>query len=175
MMKSFDGINPGDPFAQRRECPQLARLDPGRSALVRALFLSLLFALAPATGAAGAPEPITAESLKWFSPPTNALLRGAWVLGAESEAGLYALRVILAKGGRIPPHTHPDTRYSTILSGTLYVGFGEVVNDADMVAVPAGGVYVAPAKVPHYLWAKDGDVTYQEGGAGPTSTLPVRR
>ena len=178
MMKSFDAIDPGDPLAQQRECPQLARLDPEGFALVRALFLSLLGALAPATGAAGssgAPEPITAESLKWFSPPANALLRGAWVLGAESEAGLYALRVILAKGGRIPPHTHPDTRYSTILSGTLYVGFGEVVHDADMVAVPAGGVYVAPAKVPHYLWAKDGDVTYQEGGAGPTSTLPVRR
>lgn len=32
----------------------------------------------------------------------------------------------------------------------------------------AVAVYVAPAGVPHHLWAKDGAVTYQEGGAGPT-------
>ena len=57
-----------------------------------------------------------------------------------------------------------------MLSGTLYVGFGETPDDARMTAVPTGAVYVAPANVPHHLWAKDGEVVYQEAGFGPTGT-----
>jgi quercetin dioxygenase-like cupin family protein len=83
-------------------------------------------------------------------------------------------RVRLAQGGKIPVHTHPDTRNSTVLSGTLYVGFGDTADETRVVAVPTGAVYVAPANVPHYLWARDGDVVYQEGGVGPTATVPVK-
>jgi quercetin dioxygenase-like cupin family protein len=92
------------------------------------------------------------------------------VLGAEKQEGTYVQRVILATGARIPPHTHPDSRYSTVLSGTLYVAFGAKPADADFVAVPAGGLYVAPASQPHTLWARDGEVVYQEAGTGPTGT-----
>jgi len=120
-----------------------------------------------------APQPILPETLQWAGPPDNPQLKAAWALGSESEPGMYALRVSLAKGGRIPPHSHPDTRYSTVLSGTLYVGFGETADDARLVAVPAGAVYVAPKGVSHFLYAKDGDVVYQEGGNGPTATVPV--
>jgi quercetin dioxygenase-like cupin family protein len=83
---------------------------------------------------------------------------------------MYAQRVTLSAGARIPPHTHPDTRYSTILAGTLHVAFGTRPTDADFVAIPAGAVYVAPAGQPHTLWARDGEVTYQEAGNGPTGT-----
>lgn len=138
-----------------------------------AVLLSALVAVTVASADSHAPQPILPESLTWFSPPGNALLQGAWVIGGEQEAGSYALRVMLAKGGRIPPHMHPDTRHTTVLSGTLYVGFGDEADESKMVAVPAGGVYVAPADMPHYLWAKDGDVLYQETGFGPTATAPV--
>lgn len=119
------------------------------------------------------PAPILPESLEWFSPPGNPALRGAWVVGSEQSPGLYVLRVMLAEGGRIPAHAHPDTRHSTVVSGTLYVAFGHGTGEADWVAVPAGAVYVAPAHVTHSLWARDGDVVYQESGMGPTATVPV--
>lgn len=77
----------------------------------------------------------------------------------------------LASGGKIPPHTHPDERNSTVLSGTIYVGFGAVFDESKVVAVPTGGVYVAPANQPHYIWVKDGDTIYQESGVGPTATV----
>lgn len=115
-------------------------------------------------------EPVLPEQLQWTTPPQLPHLRGAWVLGAEKSPGTYVQRVVLMKGGRIPPHTHPDTRYSTVLSGTLYVGFGNRTDDEAVVAVPAGGVYVAPANTPHFLWARDGEVVYQEAGTGPTGT-----
>lgn len=132
----------------------------------------LLLGLALATTAAEAPalKLVLPDSLTFTSPPGIPDLSSAFVLGAESEPGTYALRVKLKAGGRVPVHTHPDTRYSTVLSGTLYVGFGETPDDARMTAVPTGAVYVAPANVPHYLWAKDGEVVYQEAGFGPTGT-----
>lgn len=120
------------------------------------------------------PTPLLPDVFAWFSPPNNPAVRAAWVIGSESARGAYLLRVTIAQGGKIPAHTHPDERNSTVLSGTLYIGFGDVADESNVVAVPAGAVYVAPANVPHYLWAKDGDVTYQESGLGPTATVPVR-
>lgn len=130
---------------------------------------------APLGAQPSAPVPLLPESLQWFAPPANPQLRAAWVIGTEAGSGPYLLRVRLAPGGRIPPHTHPDTRNSTVLSGTLYVGFGELADESTVVAIPAGGVYVAPANVPHFLWAKDGEVVYQESGTGPTGTTPAAR
>ena len=121
------------------------------------------------------PALIRPEDILWFSPPNNPALQGAWVLGAEQKPGPYILRVKLAAGGRIPPHTHPDERNSTVLSGTLYVGFGETFDESKILAIPAGGVYVAPANVAHYIWARDGEVVYQEAGVAPTATVPVKR
>jgi hypothetical protein len=115
-------------------------------------------AAAPVT----APVPIAPTSMRWTSPPQLPGVQSAWVLGGEQQPGVYLLRVTL---------THPDERSSTVLRGTIYVGFGQTVDEAAMVAVPAGAVYVAPANVPHYVWAKDGDAEYQESGIGPTGTV----
>lgn len=120
------------------------------------------------------PQPLLPEQARWFSPPAVPALRAAWLVGAEQAAGPYLLRVRLAAGGRFPPHTHPDTRYTTVLSGTLYVGFGERADETAVVAVPAGAIYEAPAGVPHWVWAKDGDVEYQESGIAPTATRVLR-
>jgi quercetin dioxygenase-like cupin family protein len=128
-----------------------------------------------AAPAADAPLTVRPENLKWFSPPGNPALQGAWVIGGEEKPGAYILRVRLAAGGRIPPHVHPDERSSTVLSGTIYVGFGSAFDEATMTAVPTGGVYVAPANVPHFVWAKDGGAVYQEAGFGPTGTKAVER
>ena len=140
---------------------------------VKSLLGAVLVAVhaAHAVAQPASPAPVLPETLQWSSPPGNPALRAVWVLGTEQGAAPYVLRVRLAQGGRIAVHTHPDTRNSTVLSGTLYVGFGETADETRMVAVPTGAVYVAPAHVPHYLWAKDGDVVYQEGGVGPTANI----
>jgi quercetin dioxygenase-like cupin family protein len=129
-----------------------------------------LAATGVAADATRVPRPILPEDLHWASPPGVAAVEGAWVLGSESGSGPYLFRVRIAKGGRIPPHVHPDDRHTTVLEGTLYAGFGETFDESALVAVPAGAVYVAPRGVAHYLWAKDGAVVYQEGGFGPTGT-----
>ena len=136
---------------------------------------SLVSALALLVSVAAGPAPILPEQLHWVRPPSTEKIEGAWVLGGEAKAEPYLLRVRLGAGARMPAHTHPDARSTTVLAGTLYVGFGEAFDERAVVAVPAGAVYVAPAGVPHYVWAKDGDVVYQETGVGPTATTPIRR
>lgn len=121
------------------------------------------------------PSPFLPDAFRWRSPPNNPALQSAWIVGNEQEPGPYLLRVKLAVGGRIAPHTHPDERNSTVLSGTVYVGFGETFDESKLVAVPVGAVYVTPANVPHYLLARDGDVMYQESGIGPTGTLFIKQ
>lgn len=122
-----------------------------------------------------APTPILPDSIRWVSPPNLPGLHAAWLLGGEKQPGAYILRVKLVAGTLIPPHTHPDERNTTVLAGTIFVGFGETFGEANVVAVPAGAVYVAPADVPHYVWARDGDAVYQEAGIGPTGSVFIRR
>ena len=102
--------------------------------------------------------------------PGNPALESAWVLGDGNKPGPYLLRVKLAAGGRIRPHTHPDERNSTDLQGVVYIGFGSTFDESKLVAIPTGAVCVIPAALPHYVWARDGDVIYQEAGAGMTGT-----
>lgn len=134
--------------------------------------LALLSVTAPAQDQ---PVAIAPEGAVWITHPAMPGVQGAWLVGAENKPGAYHFRVKMAKGARIPPHTHPDERTSTVLSGTIHVGFGAAFDEANVVAIPAGGLYVAPANVPHYIWARDGDAVYQESGVGPTATAVVKR
>lgn len=120
------------------------------------------------------PTPILPDTLHWIDAPGGLPLQAVWILGAESKPEPYLIRVKLKAGGRIPPHTHPDSRHTTVLFGTLYVGFGATFDESKLVAIPSGAVYVAPAQVPHFVAAKDAAVLYQEGGMGPTRTAFVK-
>lgn len=137
--------------------------------IVSSLFPGVLLAQSTA------PIPMLSDSFRWGSPPHLHGIQSAWILGAEQKPGLYLLRVKLASGSKIPPHTHPDERNTTVLVGTIYVGFGETFDESKLVAIPAGVVFVAPANIPHYVWAKDGETTHQESGVGPTGTTMIKR
>jgi quercetin dioxygenase-like cupin family protein len=121
------------------------------------------------------PTPILPDTIKWQSSPVAPGVQNAWFVGSPDKPRLYAVRVKLPAGSKIPPHTHPDERFSIVLSRTIYVGFGENFDETNVVAIPTGGMYVAPAGLPHYVWAKDGDAMYQESAIGPTATNIIKR
>lgn len=116
------------------------------------------------------PTAILPDQMQWQAAPTMPGAQSLWLIGGANQTGIYAQRVKLAQGAMIPPHVHSDERFSVVLSGTIYVGFGTEVDESQVVAVPTGGIYVAPAGVPHYVWARDGAAEYQESGVGPTAT-----
>jgi quercetin dioxygenase-like cupin family protein len=77
------------------------------------------------------------------------------------------LRLKFPKGLRIAPHTHPDSREVTILSGTFATGYGENFDAAKLKVLPAGSFYTEPANIPHYIEI-DEDTVLQVSGMGPS-------
>ena len=143
--------------------------------LVLSFTISTITAVSAQTNA---PAAIVSDELNWISPAPIAGLQFTWIHGNETDSGLYLLRVKLESGAKIPAHTHPDQRISTVLSGTLYVGFGQAFDEFfdqnALLAIEAGDAYIVPAQTPHFIWAKTGDVEYQEAGVGPTATQIIK-
>lgn len=110
--------------------------------------------------------------IKWANAPAGVTkdAQAAVLAGPLDKPVSYTQRVRLAPGGAINPHTHPDARYTTVLSGELTVGLGDTVDAARETRYPAGSFVVMPAGQPHYSLAKNGEVVYQESGYGPTGT-----
>lgn len=135
--------------------------------------LLLLSAIATTAGSAvaqdGGPAPVLPDTVPFETVPQVPGLESKWLVGTGADSSLYLLRVRLAPGTRLPPHTHPDSRFTQVLSGTLYVGFGRTFDTTAVRSIPAGAVFVTPAGTPHFVWARDGDVEYQESGEGPTA------
>ncbi|MCX6551934.1 MAG: cupin domain-containing protein [Acidobacteria bacterium] len=92
------------------------------------------------------------------------------VVGDITKPGPYAVRTKLPAGLRLPPHFHPEPRIVLIVSGTLYVGYGDRFDETKMVALPAGSVFTEPSKQSHFTWAKDGEVVLHVTGQGPSAT-----
>jgi quercetin dioxygenase-like cupin family protein len=152
------------------------KMRPFRSAQ----FVTLLIALSSWSAAfaqteAGQHIEITPDTIKWMSPPGMTGVELAWLIGGGDKTGLYELRVHLAPGGVVPPHTHPDTRCATVLSGELYAGQGSTIDPGSTKKYSAGSFHCVPAGVPHYVFSKDGDVMFQDSGVGPTGTVWLKK
>jgi quercetin dioxygenase-like cupin family protein len=115
---------------------------------------------------------LTPDELK--RAPTQTGNQQAIIAGDPQKTGMYAYRTKFAANFRNQPHYHPDERIVTIVSGTLYVGYGEQFDESKLRALPAGSIFTEPAKQPHFVWAKDGEVIIQVIGYGPSATTPVQ-
>jgi hypothetical protein len=94
------------------------------------------------------------------------------LIGDPAKPGPYTLRLKFPKGLKITPHTHPDSREVTILSGTFATGYGETFDIAKLKILPAGSFYTEPANVPHYIEIEE-DTVLQVSGMGPSGRRPI--
>jgi quercetin dioxygenase-like cupin family protein len=92
------------------------------------------------------------------------------IAGNPAASGMYAIFAKYGAGGRSVPHTHPDQRLVTVISGTYCAGAGTEYDESKMKPLGPGTTLIVPANSPHYAWAKDGEVIVQEVGNGPTGT-----
>jgi quercetin dioxygenase-like cupin family protein len=86
------------------------------------------------------------------APPT--LPKGTQVAVLEGDPkseGLFTMRIKLPAGSIIPPHWHPRDERVTVLSGRVIVGFGDKFEKKG-TTFRAGGFYVNPPNVHHFLW-----------------------
>src|SRR6267154_187378 len=135
--------------------------------------LALLFAVA-ALAQGTAPVALTTDKMKWSSQGALALpgLEQASLVGDPSKPGPYTIRLKFPAGYKLAPHTHPDPREVTILSGTWYTGYGEQADPALLKALPAGSFYTEPANVAHFVEVRE-PVTIQVKGTGPSGRMFV--
>ena len=118
------------------------------------------------------PARLTPDEFKWTTSASGN--QQAPFAGDPQKPGIYAYRTKFPANFRNQPHFHPDARIVTIISGTLYVGYGEQFDESKMKALPAGSIFTEPPRQAHYVWAKDGEVTIQVVGHGPSASTPVQ-
>jgi hypothetical protein len=112
---------------------------------------------------------IKPDEIKWSQHP--ALPKGAMravVYGDPTKPGPYVTRLRAPLGLKVLPHTHPEDRIYTVLSGTLYLGIGDTWDESKLVAYPQGTVLFLPAKLSHFQYSKSGEYLIQINASGPT-------
>lgn len=132
------------------------------------LFLfSLISLVAPA---AGAEEQLVLKMLKDIVfTDTGKGVETTTLYGDPAKPGLYVVRLRLPPGARVAPHVHPgEVRTMTVLSGTLYFGFGKEWDEGRLVAYPPGTFFTELPSTPHFVAARDGEVIFQASGIGPS-------
>jgi quercetin dioxygenase-like cupin family protein len=100
-------------------------------------------------------------------PPFPPTARQAVVVGDPTKPGMYATRVKVPAGVKLMPHTHPEDRIYTVISGVFYIGLGEHFDDEKLQAYPPGAVVTLPGGTPHFHWARSGEYITQVSGIGP--------
>ena len=142
-----------------------------RNWLLLTTFASAAVGASIAVAQNGAPGVValTPDEMQWRSQGVLAApgLEQLNLVGDPARSGPYTIRLRFPKGYRIPPHTHPDAREVTILSGTYATGYGERFDPANLKILPTGSFYTEPANMPHYIEIKE-DVVLQVSGIGPS-------
>src|SRR3954471_8691551 len=88
---------------------------------------------------------LTPPEMKWTKQGALAApgLEQFNLVGDPTRPGPYTLRLKFPKGYRIAPHTHPDSREVTIISGVFATGYGETFDNAKLKILPAGS-FITP-------------------------------
>jgi len=111
---------------------------------------------------------ILPEDIEWkpFAafPPSARL---AIVVGEPVREGIYTIRVKLPHGTKMMPHSHPEDRMYTVISGIFYIGLGDKFDPETLQAYPPGSVIILPGNTSHFHWAKSGDYITQVTAIGP--------
>jgi hypothetical protein len=174
-----DGYRGGRHELSQQDEEELMTMDALAKAHLKLAFLVMgvvLVGTAVAQTAAPAAVVLTPVEMKWQSQGGLAAsgMEQLNLVGDPAKPGPYTLRLKFPKGMRIAPHTHPDSREVTILSGTYATGYGEKFDPAALKILPAGSFYTEPANVPHYIEIEE-EVVLQVSGTGPSGRKFVDR
>ncbi len=113
---------------------------------------------------------VTPSEMSWVSLGALAApgMEQLNLVGDPAKSGPYTVRLKFPKGLRIAPHTHPNSREVTILSGVFATGYGETFDSAKLKILPAGSFYTEPANVPHFIEIEENSAL-QVSGTGPSA------
>ena len=78
-------------------------------------------------------------------------------------------------GYKVMPHWHPGIEHITIISGTLNIGMGEVLDRSKTHALKPGSVAIMPPDTPHFVWTSEETIgqVHSIGPCGVTYVNPA--
>lgn len=111
---------------------------------------------------------VSPEEVKWTAGPPSIPpgAQAAVLYGDPSKEGMFALRLKMPSGYKIPPHTHPKQEVVTVISGTFKLGMGDTADAAKAKALSAGGFFSLPPGMAHYA-ITEGETVVQLNSTGP--------
>ena len=125
--------------------------------MVVSRFVSLTLCAALLFTPLASSQAINEDALKWgpvpaFLPPGAQM---AVLDGDPSQAMPITLRLKMPAGYQIPAHWHPTQEDATVLSGSLYVGMGDVLSKTGSTLLKVGGFMPFGAKMNHFIWTDE--------------------
>ncbi|WP_240342501.1 cupin domain-containing protein [Methylococcus sp. EFPC2] len=113
------------------------------------------------------------EHINWVANPSGS--ESAVLVGDLSKPGLYVVLNKWKAHHNSKPHSHPNDRFITVISGTWWVGTGSDYKPDELKPVPAGSFVTHYGNEVHYDGAKDGDTILQIVGIGPATSTPAAK
>lgn len=112
------------------------------------------------------------EQINWVANPGGS--ETAVLVGDPAKPGLYVVLNKWKAHHNSKPHSHPNDRFITVISGTWWVGTGADYNPDHLKPVPAGSFVTHYGNQVHYDGAKDEDTILQIVGIGPATSTPAK-
>src|SRR5580704_4078781 len=75
----------------------------------------------------------TPDTVHWVDYPGDGAkfgIKEAFLFGDPTKPGLYIIRLKFPPGVMSSPHSHPETRFGTVIQGTWWTGIGEKFDPA---------------------------------------------
>ena len=113
------------------------------------------------------------KDIKWTDNPSGN--RTVVLQGDPSKPGPYAMLLTWLPGKMSRPHFHPNDRFFMVLSGTWWMGTGDVFDPERTVPAPAGSYVIHYAGKIHYDGAKNEETIIQVWGMGPATSTPAEK
>ena len=122
--------------------------------------------------AAGGLVVVEEADLKWGDFPGRPGVKIAMIEGDLKSAGPIMARVKFPTNFRLAPHWHAHIEHATVMSGTMYIGEGDVLDESKARALGPGAAVVIPIGLHHFAFTR-GEVVLQQHGIGPWTTQLV--
>ncbi len=108
----------------------------------------------PAPGKGAGVKAVQSRDVPWEASDLAPGAASCFPYG-DPKTGPHMLRIRFPAGITRPPHWHSADECVTVLSGRLILGQGEKVDEAKGTALAAGGTFIVPKTLPHWLVTKE--------------------
>ena len=108
------------------------------------------------------------SDLKWADGPASLPMgvKVAILEGDMTKPGPFTVRIKFPANYKISPHWHPAVEHVTVLSGSFYMGLGDVFEESKATKIPLGGFAAMEKETHHFAFAKE-EAEIQLHGIGP--------